>query len=45
MKMSLRDWDIDDSHFEKITERLVKMGIGEFKLKENDILQILEKSV
>ncbi len=45
VKMSLKEWNITDEHFDTITERLEQRGIGEFALKAEEIKAILEKSL
>ena len=42
VKMSLKDWNIDNSRFEIINDRLVKTGIGEFALSGEQIRDILD---
>jgi alcohol dehydrogenase YqhD (iron-dependent ADH family) len=41
IRMSLTEWDIDDTHFPAMIERLVKKRIGEKPLTENQIEEIL----
>lgn len=43
--MYLKDYNIDDKHFDLITERLVKRGIGEIKLNKDQIKNILVNSL
>ncbi len=45
IRMSLKEWDIDDMYFDQIVERLVKIGIGEIRLTKKQIRTILQKSL
>lgn len=41
VKVNFSDWGIDDKHFAEMTDRLVKMQVGERPLKQETIQKIL----
>lgn len=41
LKMTLKEWKINDEHFETMIARLVKRGVGEIPLTREQIQQIL----
>ena len=41
VKMSLKEWNIDDEHFDTMTSRLIKLKVGEIPLTGGQIKEIL----